>query len=102
MARNDKSSLLIDNCMFSSNSKQAFNNKLIKADLSKQVFNYKNKESLLYSTKLWFAVASFGVVFCAVMTAFIVNKKNNEISDNEKTEETHEILTISLDNESKL
>ena len=84
------------NCKFSSDSKQAFNIEFIKADLNKQVFDYNNNDSLLYSMKLWFIVASFGVVFWAVAAVFIVKKKNKENADIEKMEENYEILTVSL------
>lgn len=96
-AQGASQSVHVENGRFESDQKQAINTKTIKADMSRQVFNYKagGYNDLNSYVKMMFAVASKGVVCCAVVTALVVKKRRNgENEEEEPSENSHEICKI--------
>lgn len=91
-AQGASQSVHVENCRFESDQKQAINTKTIKADMSRQVFNYKvgGYNDLNSYVKMMLAVASIGVVCCAVVTALVVKKRRNgENEEEEPSENSH-------------
>ena len=77
-------SVVVEFCKFSSTMKQTFNTNVISASSN----NILEREKLLGSMKLWFAVADFGIA----VIALVMKMKGGEKEENENREASLESL----------